>query len=81
MEPPDPSFMYEFNVLQEDAVLVFNVRRAAVSLPFQVHRLKVLVEGGLLAFSGASFEFAFRTTGPIVRECVQRPLGGRCSRL
>ena len=44
MEPPDPSFVDEFNVLQEGAVLVFDVRRAAVSLPFQVHRLKVLVE-------------------------------------
>ena len=28
MEPPDPSFTDEFNVPQEDAVLVFNVRRA-----------------------------------------------------
>ena len=44
MEPPDPSFADEFNVPQEDAVLVFDVRRAAVSLPFQVHRLKVLLE-------------------------------------
>ena len=47
-----------FNVPQEDAVLVFDVRRAAVSLPFQVHRLKVLVEAGLVAFSSACFEFA-----------------------
>ena len=57
MEPPDPSFADEFNVPQ-DAVLVFDVRRAAVSLPFQVHRLKVLVEAGLVAFSTACFEFA-----------------------
>ena len=42
MEPPDPSFADEFNVPQEDAVLVFDVRRAAVSLPF----------------SSACFEFA-----------------------
>ena len=49
MEPPDPSFADEFNVPQEDAVLVFDVRRAAVSLPFQVRRLKVLVEAGLVA--------------------------------
>ena len=43
MEPPDPSFADEFNVPQGDAVLVFDVRRAAVSFSFQVHRLKVLV--------------------------------------
>ena len=58
MEPPDPSFADEFNVPQESAVLVFDVRRAAVSLPFQVRRLKVLVEAGLVAFSSACFEFA-----------------------
>ena len=58
MEPPDPSFADEFNVPQEDAVLVFDVRRGAVSLPFQVHRLKVLVVAGLVAFSSACFEFA-----------------------
>ena len=58
MEPPNPSFADEFNVPQEDTVLVFDVRRAAVSLPFQVHRLKVLVEAGLLAFSSACFNFA-----------------------
>ena len=58
MEPPGPSFSDEFNVPQEDAVLVFDVRRAAVSLPFQVHRLKVLAEAGLVAFSNACFEFA-----------------------
>ena len=34
VEPPNPSFANEFNVPQEDAVLVFNGRRAAVSLPF-----------------------------------------------
>ena len=58
MEPPDPSFADEFSVSQEDSVLVFDVRRAAVSLPFQVHRLKVLIEAGLVAFSIACFEFA-----------------------
>ena len=58
MEPPDPSFADEFNVPQEDAVLVFGVRQAAVLFPFQVHRLKVLVEAGLVAFSSACFEFA-----------------------
>ena len=42
MEPLDPSFADEFDVPQEDAVLVFDVPLAAVSLPFQVHRLKVL---------------------------------------
>ena len=41
------------------AVLVSDVRRAAVSLPFQVHRLKkVLVEAGLVAFLSACFEVA-----------------------
>ena len=58
MEPPDLSFADEFNVPQEDAVLVFDVRRAAVWLPFQVHRLKMLVVAGLVAFSIACFEFA-----------------------
>ena len=58
MEPPDPSFADEFNVPHEDAVLVFDVRRAAVSLPFQVHRLKVLVEADLVAYSSAGSEFA-----------------------
>ena len=58
MEPPDPSFADEFNVLQDDVVLVFDVRRAVVSLPFQVHRLKVLIKAGLVAFSSACFKFA-----------------------
>ena len=43
------TFADEFNVPQKYAVLVFDVRRAAVLLPFQVHRLKVLVEPGLVA--------------------------------
>ena len=58
MEPPSPSFADEFNVPQKYAILVFDVRRAAVSLSFQVHRLKVLVEADLIAFSSACFEFA-----------------------
>ena len=58
MEPPDPTFADKFNVPQEDVVPVFDVRRAAVLLPFQVRRLKVLVEAGLVAFSSACFEFA-----------------------
>ena len=58
MEPPDPSVADEFNVPQEDAILVFGSRRAAVSLPFQIHRLEVLVEAGLVGFSSACFEFA-----------------------
>ena len=57
MEPPDPSFADEFYVPQEDAVLVFDVRRAAVSLFFQVHHLEGLVEANLVAFSSACFEF------------------------
>ena len=58
MKPRDPLIADGFNVPQEDAILVFNVHRAAVSLPFQVYRLKVLVESGLVAFSSACFEFA-----------------------
>ena len=58
MEPPDSPFADEFDVPQEYAVLSFDVRRAAVSLSFQVHCLKVLVEAGLVAFSNACFEFA-----------------------
>ena len=58
MEPPDPSFADKLNVPQEYAVLVFDVRRAAVALPFQVRRLKVLIEADLVAFSIACFEFA-----------------------
>ena len=58
MEPPDPSFVYEFNVSEEYAVLIFDVRRATVWLPFQFDRLKVLVEAGLVTFSSACFEFA-----------------------
>ena len=53
MEPPGPSFADEFNVPQEHAVLVFDVRRAVVLLPFQVHRIKVLVEADMDAFSSA----------------------------
>ena len=34
------------------------LRRTVVSLPFQVHRLKLLVEAGLVAVSSACFEFA-----------------------
>ena len=58
MEPPDPSFADAFNVRQEDVVLVYDVHLAATSLPFQVHRLKVLVEAGLIAFSSVCFESA-----------------------
>ena len=58
MEPPDLSFADEFNVPQEDAVLAFDVRRAAISFSLQIHYLKVLVEAGLVAFSIACFEFA-----------------------
>ena len=58
MEPPNPSFADEFNVSQEYAVFIFGVHRAAVSLPFQVYRLQVLVEAGLVAFPKACFEFA-----------------------
>ena len=58
MKPPDPSFADEFNVPQEYTVLVFDVRQAVVSLPFQIRRLEMLVEAGLVAFSSACLEFA-----------------------
>ena len=57
MEPPDPSFADEFNVSQEYAILVCDVRRGAVSLPFEVY-FQVLVEAGLIAFPNACFKFA-----------------------
>ena len=55
MEPPDPSFVDEFNLSQEHAGLVFDIGRAAVLLPFQVYRLQVLVEAGVIAFPNACF--------------------------
>ena len=57
MEPPDPSFADEFNVSQEDVVLVFDLRRTAGSRLFQVHRPHVCVEAGMNAFPDACFEF------------------------
>ena len=62
MEPPDPSFADEFNVLQKDAVLVFDVR--AVSLPFQVHRLKVLVE----AVSSPEYRYSLGGKNPLKKK-------------
>ena len=58
MEPPNLSFADELNVPHEYAVLAFDVRRATVSLPFQIHRIYMLGEAGLVAFSSACFEFA-----------------------
>ena len=58
VEPPNPSFADEFNVSQQTAMLVFDELRAAVSLPFQVHRLKMPLESGLVASPDACFEFA-----------------------
>ena len=58
MEPPDASFADEFNIPQEYAVLAFDLRRATVSLPSQVHRVRVPVEAGMVAFSNACVEFA-----------------------
>ena len=58
MEPPVSLFADEFNVPQEDAVHVFDARRAAVSLSFQVvHRHEVFVEACLVTFSSTCFEF------------------------
>ena len=58
MEPPDPSFADEFNVPQEYAVLVFDARRAEISLSFQIHRLWMLIKAGLVVFSSVCFMFA-----------------------
>ena len=44
--------------LRKYAAVVFDVHRAAVSIPFRVHCLKVLVAASLVAFSSACFEFA-----------------------
>ena len=58
MAPLNPSLADEFNVSQEHAVLVFDIRRAVVSLPLQVHVLQVLLKAGPIAFPIAFFEFA-----------------------
>ena len=39
MEPPDPSFADESNVPREYVVLGFDVHRAGISLPFEIHCL------------------------------------------
>ena len=69
MELPDPSFADEFNAPQKYVVLVFDVRRAVASLPFQIHRLKVLVKASLVAFSIAYFEFADEVPKIILHCC------------
>ena len=58
MEPPDPSFVDEFNIPQEYTVLVFDVRRAMVLHLFQIYRPWMIVDVGLFAFLSACFEFA-----------------------
>ena len=87
MESSDPSFVDEFNIPQEDAVLIFDVRRAAVSLPFQVHRLKMVEEAGLVAFLSACFEFADEVLKEAQQSCApsegffqpsSRPFEGCC---
>ena len=64
MEPVDPSFADEY------AVLVFDVRRAVVSLPFQFYRLQVLVEATLRTKDQKKFSTAvlqeFRTVLPAI---------------
>ena len=68
VEPPNPLFADEFNVSQQTAVLVFDELRAAVSLPFQVHRLKMpmwCVNVFLQLFSLFSKPQAGLGTGPI----------------
>ena len=58
MEPPDSSFADEFNVPQEGAVLVFDVRRAAVLLPFHVIVLRCLKKPAWPPSRVRVFEFA-----------------------
>ena len=58
MEPPNTSFANELNVPQQVPVLVFKELRASISLAFQIHRLEVLINTGLVAFSDTFFEFA-----------------------
>ena len=55
----DASFEDEFNVPQEYAVLIYDVRRAAVSVPFTF----IVVEADVVFFSNAYFEFADK--GPV----------------
>ena len=57
MELPDSPFADEFNIPQEHTFLVINVRRAAISPPFRVHHLQMLVEAGQIAFPNTYFEF------------------------
>ena len=54
----DSSFSHEVSVSQVYAVLVFDIRPAAVLLSFQVNCLDVLVETGLITISSGCFEFA-----------------------
>ena len=58
VKPPEPIVRRGVNAPQGYAVDVFDERRAAVSPISQVHRLYVLLEAGLIAFSNACFEFA-----------------------
>lgn len=58
MEPLNPSFANDFNISQQVTAFVFDESRAAVSLPFQAHRLQVLIATNPIAFPDACFEFA-----------------------
>ena len=58
MELTDHAFAEDFNVSQEYAVLVVDVRRATVSLSFRSNHLQVLITAGLVVFLNACFEFA-----------------------
>ena len=49
----DTSFEDEFNIPQEYGVLIYDVRRAAVSVPFTF----IVVEADVVFFSNAYFEF------------------------
>ena len=54
----EPSFADEFNVSQEYAVLVCDLRLAAVSLPFRVCCHYIYLGAGLIAFSDAYYDFS-----------------------
>lgn len=54
----EPIVRDKSNVPPQVTVLVVDEVRASVSPPFQVHRLRLLMETGLIAFTDACFEFA-----------------------
>ena len=58
MESSNQSFANEFNFSKEYTVLVFDVRRATVSLYFPVNHIQVLLKAGLIVVLNVCFESA-----------------------